>query len=172
MLVLVPTDVDSNPLYKELVLQAHELKLDIRFTPVDEQRYETWVQSKDQARHTITLLGGVVGARDIAQVSQILASYKLNILRITRISGRRSLTTPLDRCRTAIALSVRCDVPNITRVRAELMHVAHESELDIAMQAENVYRRYRRLTRFAKPPPMAVRITEVLPLRELKEAWN
>ncbi len=148
MLVLVPPKVDSNPLYKELVLKAHELELDIQFTPIDEQRYEYWVQSKDRARHTITLLGRVIGASDIARVSEILASYKLNILRITRISGRRSLDTPLDHCRTAIALSVRGDVPDITSVRAQLMHIAYQTELDIAIQAENVYRRYRRLICF------------------------
>lgn len=148
MLVSMPSTTDSSPLYKELVLKAHELELDIQFTPISEQRYENWVDSTDQARHTITLLGRTINAADIARVSKIVASHRLNIVRITRISGRRSLAMSFDRCRTAIALSVRGDVPDITGVRAELMHIAHESELDIAIQVENVYRRYRRLICF------------------------
>jgi len=148
MLVVVPSEATSSSVFKELLFEAHRLELDIRFTPVSDDRYEQWVEDKDEARHTITLLGRTVTARHIAEVSRILASHDFNIVRITRISGRRSLATPMNRRRAAIELAVRGDTPDIATVRTQLLNLANESELDIAIQADDVYRRYRRLVCF------------------------
>lgn len=148
LLVEVPPGAASGPILKDLLFQAHELDMKIRFTPVTEADYEHWVGQQGKARHTITVLGRRLTAGHIAAVSTVLADQGLNIDMIHRLSGRIPLT---DQARTPYAcveLSVRGTPRDATAMRAAFLQVTHEHDVDVAFQADNLFRRNRRLVAF------------------------
>ncbi|MEM7254616.1 MAG: ACT domain-containing protein, partial [Pseudomonadota bacterium] len=57
MVIEVPEAAVASPLFKELVFRAHELELNVRFSPIDSNEYAEWVSARGQPRHIITLLG-------------------------------------------------------------------------------------------------------------------
>jgi len=88
LLVELPEEPAGCPVFKELLFQAHELGLDVRFTPVAADAYEDWVAEQGQARHILTLLGREISAAQIAQVAAVVTQNQLNIEQISRVSGR------------------------------------------------------------------------------------
>lgn len=148
LLVEVPSGAASGPILKDLLFQAHELDMKIRFTPVTEADYENWVGQQGKARHTITVLGRRLSAGHIAAVSAVLADQGLNIDMIHRLSGRIPLS---DQARTPYAcveLSVRGTPRDADAMRAAFLAVTHEHDVDVAFQADDLFRRNRRLVAF------------------------
>jgi phosphoserine phosphatase len=148
LLVEVPPGAASGPILKDLLFRAHELDMKIRFTPVTEADYEHWVGQQGKARHTITVLGRRLTAGHIAAVSTVLADQGLNIDMIHRLSGRIPLT---DQARTPYAcveLSVRGTPRDAAAMRGAFLQVTHEHDVDVAFQADNLFRRNRRLVAF------------------------
>ncbi|WP_242518884.1 phosphoserine phosphatase SerB [Halochromatium roseum] len=88
LLVELPEEPAGCPVFKELLFSAHELGLDVRFTPVAADAYEDWVAEQGQARHILTLLGREISAAQIAQVAAVVTQNQLNIEQISRVSGR------------------------------------------------------------------------------------
>jgi phosphoserine phosphatase len=148
MVIEIPPESVWSPLFKELLFKAHELDLNIRFTPITEAEYREWVADKGQPRHIITLLGRRIGAGHIARVSQVVVEHDLNIDRIERLSGRIDRDLPAAGRRTAIELSVRGRVADLAALHESFLRISHETELDVAIQEDNIYRRNRRLVCF------------------------
>lgn len=148
LLVEVPAGKSSGPILKDLLFRAHELDVKIRFTPISEDDYEHWVGQQGKARHTITVLGRKLSAAHIAAVTNVLADQGLNIDMIHRLSGRLPLR---ERARTPYAcveFSVRGTPLDAAAMRAAFLDVARELNIDIAFQADDLYRRNRRLIAF------------------------
>lgn len=133
---------------KELLYRAYELGLKVKFGDVETGYYNQWVNAEGKPRYIITLLGARHSAGAIAQVADICFRHGLNIDVITRLSGRIPLeraTTPSLAC---IELSVRGRPKDPDALRAELMAIGRDPEIDIAFQVDDVYRRNRRLVAF------------------------
>lgn len=60
----------------------------IRFYPITEEEYESWVNMQGKNRYILTLLGRKLTARQIAAVTRILAEQDMNIDAIKRLTGR------------------------------------------------------------------------------------
>lgn len=148
MLVQLPPEAVSSPVFKELMFTAHEMDLDIRVIPVSEEDYAQWVGEQGQSRLVITVLGRQVKAEHIARVSELITVNNLNIDRITRLSGRAALTTPGHMRRTAIEFWVRGRVDVMSVMHATFLNLSHVMDIDIAIQEDNVFRRSRRLVCF------------------------
>ncbi|MGK0172627.1 MAG: phosphoserine phosphatase [Gammaproteobacteria bacterium] len=148
MVIDVPAEAANSAVFKELLFKAHELDLNIRFTPISDADYRTWVAEKGQPRHIITLLGRRVSARDIARVSHVVADNALNIDRIERLSGRIDRRTPAAQRRTAVEFSVRGIVADQGAMHEAFLRISQEAELDVAIQEDDVFRRNRRLVCF------------------------
>ena len=148
MLVEVPRSASEGPVYKDLLFTAHQLGLQLRITPVSEAEYGQWVQAQGQPRHIITLLGRQIAAHHIAGVARTVAAQNLNIDRIQRLSGRASLSTPIEARRAAIELTVSGTVTDLGAMRGGFLQLSRELEVDIAIQADDVFRRTRRLVCF------------------------
>lgn len=148
LLVEVPRGAASGPILKDLLFRAHELDIKIRFTPVSEENYEHWVGQQGKPRHTITVLGRRLTAEHIAAVSSVLADQGLNIDMIHRLSGRIPLRDTQRTPYACVELSVRGTPRDPAEMRAAFLEVTHEHDVDVAFQADDLYRRNRRLVAF------------------------
>ena len=149
LLIEAPEDSKNCSLFKDLLFSAHELDLDIRFTPVSPPDYEQWVTQQGQARHIVTLLGRQITARHIARVTEVVGANGFNIEDISRLSGRLSLhKTDKQSGAAAVQLTLTGEVQDIPGMHGQFLRIAQELEIDVAVQEDNLYRRSRRLVCF------------------------
>jgi phosphoserine phosphatase len=149
-LLIESPEAEGCPVFKDLLFKAHELQLQVRFTPIDETDYEQWVTAQGRSRHIVTLLGRHITARHLARVTDVVSQHGFNIEEISRLSGRISLKTPLaDQHRGAsVQLSLSGEVQDIPAMHAEFLRISQELDVDVAVQEDNLYRRSRRLVCF------------------------
>jgi len=148
ILVKVPTAAQSTPFLKDLLFSAHKLGVNLTFTPVEADSYESWVDGQGKTRHIVTLLARRLGSEHIAAVTGVIAKNGLNIDVITRLSGRASLD-PAHSPRTAcVEFSVRGTPADLTAMKSEFLAIAGAMDVDIAIQEDNAFRRNRRLVAF------------------------
>ena len=150
LLIESPPEADGSPVFKDLLFKAHELDLQVRFTPISEADYEQWVTAQGRSRHIVTLLGRHITARHLARVTEVVSQHGFNIEEISRLSGRISLQTPLaeqDRG-ASVQLSLSGEVQDIPAMHAEFLRISQELDVDVAVQEDNLYRRSRRLVCF------------------------
>lgn len=148
ILIEVPKAAESSPLLRDILFKAHELNMNIRFQPVEEDNYEHWVEGQGKSRHIITLLSRQLGSKHIARVTEIAASHGLNIDNINRLSGRISLEEASDQTKACVEFSVRGAPADAEKLKAEFLKTASDLDVDIAFQEDNIYRRNRRLVVF------------------------
>lgn len=147
ILAAIPTTAESAPVLKDILFKVHELGLTVSFTPVTPESYQQWVAQQGKSRHIVTLLARKIEAEAIAQITQIIAKYELNIDQISRLSGRVPLNETSDNTRACVEFSVRGEADQAA-MRAEFLTAASELGVDIAFQSDNVFRRSRRLVAF------------------------
>ena len=148
MVVEMPDRVDASPILKDLLFSCHEMHMAVRFTPINETDYESWVEHQGKDRYIVTLLARIISARQIAAITRIVASNGLNIDNINRLSGRISLEETTANQKACVEFSVRGVPKDISGMRAEFLKVANELGVDIAFQKDTAYRRNRRLVAF------------------------
>ncbi|MET0013628.1 MAG: phosphoserine phosphatase SerB [Sedimenticola sp.] len=148
MLLEMPPEAQSGPVIKDLLFQAHQLGLNINFTPIDEAEYERWVGLQGKPRYIVTLLGRKLSAHNISRIAHVASHHGLNIDGITRLSGRFSLTESNERRRACVEFSVRGITEDLQALRHDLLEVSRTDEVDVAFQADDLYRRNRRLIVF------------------------
>src|SRR5204862_7579324 len=104
--------------------------------------------SQSKVRFTVSVLGRVFTAEQLAKASSAISRHGFNIDRIERLSGRLSLTGRLESANACIELEISGEKDASSALRAELMELTHRFEIDIAFQRESIYRRHRRLVAF------------------------
>ena len=145
VLVEVPDGVDFSPLKKDLIVRAHELDLKIKFTSVTEEAFSHWVRSQGKFRFVISVLGREITAEQLAKISAGISRHGFNIDRIERLSGRLSLSGRVENANACIELEISGESDASASLRAELMELTRQFEVDVAFQREGIYRRNRRL---------------------------
>ena len=148
ILVEITSGSQSADVLKNVLFTGYKLDQQVRFTPVAEQDYQSWVAGQGKSRYIVTLLTRKVTAEQLQRVSTITAKYNLNIDHIDRLSGRMPLDMPADKGKGCIEFSVRGEPADVAALRAEFLSVAQELNVDIAFQRDSVYRRNRRLAVF------------------------
>ncbi len=148
--ILIKTDSSvSGNIMKELLFKACELNVNIRFTPVSIREYEEWVGRQGKNRWIITLLGRRLTARQIANVTSVLADQGMNIDAIQRLTGRMPLgEEEQPRSKSCVEMSVRGTPSDVHAMQEKFMKLSQEDEFDISMQEDTLYRRCRRLICF------------------------
>jgi phosphoserine phosphatase len=146
------TQAESGPVWdatvNELLGRAKELDVRLKFTEISGEDYDHWVGAQGKDRHIITLLGRVLNAGHLAGVTRVIYEQGLNIDVITRLSGRVPLDGTPPPAMACIEFSVRGTPADATAMRASFLALAHEFDVDIAFQVDDVYRRNRRLVAF------------------------
>jgi len=148
--ILIKTSADkSGFIMKELLFKASELGVMIRFTPISEDHYNAWVARQGKNRYIVTLLGRLVTARHIAEVTKIVTRHGLNIDAIKRLTGRMPLEGTAGPAKSCIELSVRGSLTDEERsaMQEGFMNLS-DMGVDVSFQKDDIYRRSRRLICF------------------------
>lgn len=140
---------DSSSLLKDLLFTAYEVGLQIKFRPISHTDYEEWVSQQGKSRNIITLMARELEGRHVAEVTRIIKEQGLNIDMISRLTGRRSLKEGnRGHVMSVVEFSVR-GVPNDEeKLKQDFIEVSKACDVDIAFQADNIFRRNRRLVCF------------------------
>jgi phosphoserine phosphatase len=144
----VPETSESSPVLKDLLFRSYELGVNAKFTPISLEGYEHWVQFQGKERYMVTLIARMINSHHIARVTDIIQRQNLNIDIINRLSGRPSLQDQQPPAIACVEFSVRGTPRDKETMRREFMDASHETEIDIAFQEDNIYRRNRRLVCF------------------------
>ena len=148
ILFKTPDDNNSGNILKEVLFKCNELNMHVRFKPVSEENYENWVNRQGKSRYIVTILGKVIGARQLAMVTRELALQELNIDSIKRLTGRPSLHEQEENLRSCIELSVRGELKDKNLLSEQFMSLTAREGIDISFQKDNIFRRNRRLICF------------------------
>jgi phosphoserine phosphatase len=148
MLIELPPVSESHPVLKDVLFKAHEWGLQVRFTPISNPEYESWVDAQGKPRYIMTLLGPQLSARHLEGLGGVATRHGMNIDRITRLSGRVSLARGPDRPRACVEFSVRGAPDDPRALRSDLLDLSQQLEVDIAIQVDDVFRRNRRMVAF------------------------
>lgn len=142
------SDQDSGIIMKELLFKASDLGINIRFYPISDEEYETWVNLQGKNRYILTLLGRKLTAQQIAGATKLLAEQQLNIDGIRRLTGRIPLDEKKANVRACIEFSVRGTPRDREELQSQLMQLSASLGMDFSFQQDNMYRRMRRLICF------------------------
>ena len=141
-------ELHSGQVMKELLFKAEELNVNIGFSPISDDEYESWVDHQGKNRYILTVIGRTLSAKQIAAATKIIADQGLNIDFIRRMTGRISIKHPGKNVRSCIEFSLRGNPKNRSLMQSKLMHLASEQEIDFSFQRDDMYRRMRRLICF------------------------
>lgn len=141
-------ELHSGQVMKELLFKAEELNVNIGFSPISDDEYESWVDHQGKNRYILTVIGRTLSAKQIAAATKIIADQGLNIDFIRRMTGRISIKYPERNVRSCIEFSLRGTPKNRSLMQSKLMHLASEQEIDFSFQRDDMYRRMRRLICF------------------------
>ncbi|HET6841055.1 MAG TPA: phosphoserine phosphatase SerB [Candidatus Angelobacter sp.] len=153
LMVSIPSNAQSED---ELSLQAVEqaitrnaqrLGVVARISRISEQQYCEWVVRQHQRRFIVTLLAPRLAAAQLAVVTGIFTRRNLNIDIMDRLSLRGS-TLEKTEPRMCIEFTISGDAVDADALRRELLSAADETDFDIAVQEDSIFRRNRRLIAF------------------------
>ena len=134
---------------KDLLFKAYELGVHAKFTPIERERYDSWVERQGKDCYIITLLGQRITAEELSEVTKVVSAQGLNIDTIKRLTGRMPLEGEDElRNRSCIELSVRGTPTDKNAIHESYVKLSGELGIDISFQADNIYRRNRRLICF------------------------
>ncbi|MDJ0740713.1 MAG: phosphoserine phosphatase SerB [Gammaproteobacteria bacterium] len=148
VLIEIPDAGESGAVMKELLFLGHGHGIEVDFQPIAAADYEAWVASQGRPRYIVTLLGRKLSAANISHVAAVVADHGLNIDAISRLSGRFSLRDANPRRRACIEFSIRGVADDAERLRHDLLAITRDDEVDVAFQADDLFRRNRRLIVF------------------------
>lgn len=151
ILIELPEALRSSALLTDLLLEAHRLDVEVKFSASSADEYDAWVSSQTRKRFIITLLGPAITAGHIAQISGILSKGGLNIDRIDRLSSRIALESSDSLERFCVEFTATSSSPAVVdedNVRTELARMTDAGEVDVAFQHDSIFRRNRRLVAF------------------------
>ncbi len=152
ILIELSDELRASALLTDLLLEAHRLGVQVRFSASSSAEYGDWVRAQGKRRFIVTVLGPRIGGGEIAHVSGTLAEAGLNIDRIERLSSR----VPLDEGDAAPRFCVEFAASPSTvdavvdedAVRTKLVALADAGLVDVAFQHDSIFRRNRRLVAF------------------------
>lgn len=149
ILLEVPAKSGSSAFLKDLLFEAYSLGINVKFTPIQTDKYEDWVSNQGKKRYIVTLISHVLKAEHMANVSAVVATQGLNIDSIKRISGRVSMNSNDEQSHAVVEFSVRGVPKDIEQMKLDFINISNrEGGVDIAFQEDSVFRRNRRLVCF------------------------
>ena len=148
LLAAIPSEASSDDLMAQVQACTTELNMRVKFLPISEGRYQQWVEQQGKPRHIVTLLARKIEAQHLAALTDVVSRYQLNIDKIVRLSGRIDLHETEELGRACVEFSVRGEASDPQAFKKSLLELAHQYDIDIAFQEDNIFRRNRRLVVF------------------------
>lgn len=147
MLVEVEEENTSNIL-KDVLYKSYDLDIKVRFSPIPEENYEEWVNQQAKGRYVVTMFSRNITAESISKITNIIYKQGLNIDIINRLTGRMPLNGDSKPNKACIEFSVRGKPKNEKKMKDDFFTLANTTEVDIAYQRDDMYRKNRRLVCF------------------------
>ncbi len=130
-------DAQSQTILKDLLFKANELGLKLEFQVLDAEKNDKASYVKGTHRYAVTLMGQFVTATALHHVTSALAKYSLNIDTIQRLSESEF---------NCVELLASTNQPiDSHKLRTDLLKIAKDERVDIALQNEGLFRRVKRL---------------------------
>ena len=148
LLAAIPSEASSDDLMAQVQACTTELNMRVKFLPISEGRYQQWVEQQGKPRHIVTLLARKIEAQHLAALTAVVSRYQLNIDKMVRLSGRIDLHETDQLGRACVEFSVRGEASDPQAFKKSLLELAHQYDIDIAFQEDNIFRRNRRLVVF------------------------
>jgi phosphoserine phosphatase len=148
LLAAIPSEASSDNLMAQVQACATQLNMRVKFLPISEGRYQQWVEQQGKPRHIVTLLARKIEAQHLAALTAVVSRYQLNIDKMVRLSGRIDLHETEELGRACVEFSVRGEASDPQAFKKSLLELAHQYDIDIAFQEDNIFRRNRRLVVF------------------------
>ena len=148
LLAAVPSEANLDELMSQVQSCTTDLNMRVKFLPISEQRYQQWVEQQGKPRHIVTLLARKIEAQHLAALTAVVSRYQLNIDKMVRLSGRIDLHETDQLGRACVEFSVRGEASDPQAFKKSLLELAHQYDIDIAFQEDNIFRRNRRLVVF------------------------
>jgi phosphoserine phosphatase len=148
ILIEVPAESESSPILKDLLFKGYELGVKVKFTPISFDDYNQWVGKQGKDRYIITLVGPYLTAAHISEVTSVVYNQKLNIDKISRVSGRIKLSDNASNTKASVEFSVRGKPVDPAAMKSHFLDISRNFGIDIAFQEDNIFRRTRRLVCF------------------------
>ncbi len=139
---------NSGNVMKELLFKATELGVNIGFSPINDDDYESWVNRQGKNRFVLTILGKRLEARKIEAATKLISLQGFNIDYIRRLTGRPSIRNPRKDARACIEFSLRGNAKDRNAMQAKLMELSSTMDMDFSFQQDTMFRRMRRLICF------------------------
>ena len=141
-------EAHSGQVMKELLFKATELGVNIGFSPITDDEYESWVGHQGKNRYILMVMGRQLAASQIEAATRLIADQGLNIDSIIRLTGRKSIKNPSKHVRACIEFSLRGEPNDLQDLQRQLMRLSSEMEIDFSFQRDDMFRRMRRLICF------------------------
>lgn len=126
---------------KELLFRAKTLGLELHFEVLDPDVSSS--PERGLGRYAVTAIGDRLDAGGVHKLGEVLARHHVNIESIRRLSDE-----PLTSVEVLVSFPDDANEaldPRAHRLRKDLMQVAAEADLDVALQRETLTRRSKRL---------------------------
>lgn len=132
-----PKTCDLELMKAALLSKTLELGLKLEFQTIDSDSYSKNNSSRILKHYALTLLADPVSARALHEVTKILADLKVNIDFIKRLSEKSF---------SCVEMGISSyDLLDELTLRKDLLLISKSYEVDVALQAEGLYRRAKRL---------------------------
>ncbi|MDQ8952527.1 phosphoserine phosphatase SerB [Acinetobacter rudis] len=134
---------------KDILILAHEIGLTVRFKPISCTDYDQWVSEGGRTRYIVTALAPELTAAHLQAVTNIVSSQGFNIETVTRLSGRPDQhANNSEPKRSCVQFGLKGQMLDAQAMRAACLGLSSASNIDVAVQEDNAYRRNRRLVCF------------------------
>ena len=141
-------DINTSSILKDVLYKSYDLDIKVRFSPISDEKYDDWVNQQVKDRYIVTMFSRKISADHIAEITNIIYKQGLNIDLINRLTGRIPLNHNGTSTKACIEFSVRGKPKNETKMKDEFFQLANSTDVDIAFQRDDVYRKNRRLVCF------------------------
>lgn len=139
LLFEVPKELHKDPQapIKDLLFKTKELGLKLDFEVCQFDAVKTSHFESQSYRYAVTLIGDQITAESLYRVTSVLASYGINIDTIQRLSEKSTS------CIELLVSSLK-KIDQL-KMRKELLLIAQQQKIDIALQSEGLFRKSKRL---------------------------
>ena len=141
-------DKNTSSILKDVLYKSYDLDIKVRFSPITDEKYDEWVNQQAKGRYIVTMFSRKISADHIAEITNIIYKQGLNIDLINRLTGRIPLNHNDRTTKACIEFSVRGKPRNEKKMKDEFFKLANSTDVDIAFQRDDVYRKNRRLVCF------------------------
>jgi len=126
---------------------AWDAGVSARISRISDKLYAEWIARQHKQRFIVTLLAPHISGAQLAAVTNVFAAQNLNIDIMERLSSRDAAASKTEP-RMCIEFTISGDTADAPALRRTLLTLADESDFDIAVQADSIFRRNRRLVVF------------------------